>query len=562
MQRREQYLLAVLLSFFVLYMGSTTLYSAIFGPFETRIAELNNLKKSISDKNDTMLQYARASKQLNEWRSMSLPPDEPGKSKLPTGFDAGRMYLPWLTDLAQLCGFEDIKATPGTAPRRGKNYVPIVVKIEAQARHEQLVRFLDLFYRTRLLHRITAINVQTKVYEGDPLLSIRLDAEGLVVLDAPRRRSLFPQTKIEEFLSETDTSLQVEDGKDFPKQPGFRIQIKNEFLRVTAIDDTTWTVERGLEQTTPAAYSDGTNVELLQLDPRQPDRSLEDLRAFVAANIFVKPPPPQQFKLGPLSERLIVRGRSNPFTIPASGFDSMRGRPVFSIVGDPPPGLKLDRSGRVEWRPEDSVPAGLYTLKFDVRHPSIEGGSVTESLAIRLRDPKSPPKLKSASSPKVYLNREWSYKPELSGSEMDAAGYTWKLGDRSPAGMTIDSKTGELKWTPGDSAAIGDTNVSIVVTDGDSPPQSTALSLKLDVQDDAAQFTLLTGCVTVGKNKQLFMFDQSRDKNTILHEGDSFTVADIVGTIKQIGLRHAIVKLGQQEKRWEVGQSLRDIQTQ
>lgn len=557
MQRREQYLLGGLLAAVAIWWGGSFVYSLVFGPFESRIAELNNLKKSVSDKNDMLLQLARASKQLKDWRSMSLPPDEPGKSKLPTGFDAGLVYNQWLTDLAQLCGFEDCKVTPGTAQRK-KNYIPIVVKIEAQARYEQLVRFLDLFYRTRLLQRITAINIQTKVYEGDPILNIRMDAEGLVLLDAPRRRSLFPQTKTEEFLAEGDTSLRVEDAKDFPKEPGFQIQIKNECLKVTAIDDTTWTVERGIEQTTPAAHSEGASVELMALDPQQPGRSLEEMRALVAANIFVKPPPPQQFKLGPLNERLVVRGKSADFAIPVSGFDSLRGRPVFSVVGDPPPGLKLDRSGRVQWKPDDSVASGPYVLKFEVRHPSIENGSLTESVPIRLRDPKATPRLKTVKTPKVYLNRDWTYRPELTNSEADMAGYTWRLGDRNPSGVSIDRKTGELRWTPDDSAPIGETTLSLIVSDGDTPPQTTTLSLKLEVQDDIAQFTVLTGIVSIDKKMQLFLYDQLKGKNTVLHEGDSFAVADLVGKVKQIGLRHAIVTLGEKEMRWEVGQSLRD----
>ena len=51
-------------------------------------------------------------------------------------------------------------------------------------------------------------------------------------------------------MLEGDTTLEVEDTKDFPKEPGFLIQIKNEFLKVTEVGENFWTVERGVEQGT------------------------------------------------------------------------------------------------------------------------------------------------------------------------------------------------------------------------------------------------------------------------------------------------------------------------
>ncbi len=560
MQRREQYLLGLLLTAVVIWQAGGWVTSALFGPFETRRTELTSLQKTVTEKEDKMLMLARANKSLRDWQASSLPPDDTAKSKQPSALNAQRLYLQWLTDLSHLCGFESLKVTPGGEARKGNVYISVVVKIEAEARYEQLVRFLDLFYRTNLLHRVSSLHVSTKVFEGDPTLMIALDAEGLALLDAAPRRTLFPQTKLSEPLSEEGTTLQVVESDSFPQEPDFRIQIKHEFLKVTGMNGNKWTVERGVERTTPASSSEESLVELVRLKPGQSERTLEEFRELIAKNIFVKPPPPYKMKLVPLGEKAFVRGRAIDFTIAATNYDTLLGKPEFELVGSPPQGLKLDRSGKVTWRPADDLPSGKYEVQIEVRHPSAPQGVLSETFAIRLRDPKAPPKFSATKPPKVFLNREWKYRPELVTSDSTPAKFIWKLGDRPPAGLTINAQSGELTWMPGDDVPIGEMAVPIVVTDSDILPQSTTLSLKVDVQDDAAQFTRLTGIFAVGDNKRVFLTDQSTDRKTELHEGDAFAISDLRGTIKQIGRKYVIMTLGQRDIRWDVGQSLREAQ--
>ena len=265
-------------------------------------------------------------------------------------------------------------------------------------------------------------------------------------------------------------------------------------------------------------------------------------------------------KLSPLGEKTITRGRPNEFTIAATGYDTLLGKPEFVVSGEAPPGFKLDRTGRVTWRPEGEVANGKYDVKFEVQHPSALGGALLETLSMRVRDPKPTPKLSTTPIPTVFLNREWTYRPKLAEATPPAANLTWKMGDRSPAGMTINPRTGELKWTPGDDVSLGETTVSVIVSDNDTPPQSTTIPLKLEVKDDAAQFTRLTGVFIIGENKRAFLADQSRNYQTELREGDSLAISDVTGKISLIGPRHMIVRLGQNDLRWEIGDSLREAQ--
>lgn len=99
--------------------------------------------------------------------------------------------MQWLTDLAELCEIEDLKVTPDRRFLKGNDYIAVVVKVDADARYEQLVRFLYLFNRTDLLHRITAIRVSTKESEGDPFLKVQFEAEGMRWSMPPPDRNCF-----------------------------------------------------------------------------------------------------------------------------------------------------------------------------------------------------------------------------------------------------------------------------------------------------------------------------------------------------------------------------------
>jgi hypothetical protein len=243
MQRREQYLLIGLIAAVVLWGGASMFHSTFVEPLQKKQKELTDLQDSISKRQADLIQLAKHRKNLTTWTKRSLPPDaKMGKSR-PDALNAQRLYQDWLHDLAQLSGFEDLKVSPD---RRGVSrdnvYVSVSVKIEADARYDQLCRFLDRFYRADLLHRITALRVQSKESEGDPFLQIELEAEGLAVINAPVNRRLFAQTVLIEELSDDATELKVDSNDDFPKEPGFLVRIKNEFMRVVAIDGTTWTV--------------------------------------------------------------------------------------------------------------------------------------------------------------------------------------------------------------------------------------------------------------------------------------------------------------------------------
>ncbi|MEK6259402.1 MAG: cadherin repeat domain-containing protein [Planctomycetota bacterium] len=562
MERRQQYLLGGLVTLVVLWFGSGWLWSAVFEPIQAKREALDKLTKTVGEKEDQLLNLARSKKLLKDWQARSLPPDLTKTRQKPDALNAQRLYLEWLTDLAQLSGFEDLKVTPDRRTPKGNVYVSVVVKIEADARFEQLCNFLDRFYRTDLLHRVTSLRVQSKESDGDPFFQVTLDAEGLALLDAPQRRTLFSQTRLAEALPEDGTILKVDGLDGFPKEPGFRIRLKNEYLTVTGIDGTSWTVERGVDRTTAADYPETTTVERTPLNASVSSRTAEEFQQLLEGNIFVKPAPPKDYrlKLGPLGEKTYTRGsRPFEFTISAMSYDTTKGKPEFSLVGTPLPGLQLDRAtGKLTWKPDEKQKADKYPVKFEVKHPSASGGRLNESVTIVLRDPNTPPIFVEKAPPPVILGREWKFAPKVSDAESPLGKLTWKLGDDPPAGLAIDEATGELTWTPEDSVPVGEAIAKITATDDGMPPQSSTLELTLDVQDDVAMFTRLTGIFAKDGDRRAILYDRSQNKTTELREGDSFEVADVKGTVTTIATKYLIFTSGDDAQRLELGQSLRE----
>ncbi|MBS0204692.1 MAG: hypothetical protein JSS49_17445 [Planctomycetes bacterium] len=566
MQRREQYLLIGLVAAVVLWFGGGLVSSQIMGPLRDKQAELTRLETKNDESTKSLLLLAKQRKNLSDWTRRSLPPDPVKGKNRPSALNAQRLYQDWLHDLAQLSGFDDLKVLPDrTSVSKDNVYVSVSVKIEADARYEQLCRFLDRFYRTDLLHRVASLRVTTNESEGDPLLKIVLEAEGLALIKAPQVRRLFSQTILAEDLLDDATVMIVTDNEDFPTKPGFRIRVRNEYMKVTAIDGTAWTIERGQDATTPANHPLGTIVGHVRQNDEVSERSADEIKQMLSTNIFVKPAPPVQYKprISTLSEKIVTRGKPIDFNIVFLGYDPSRGKPEFSLVEPLLPGARLDKvTGKFSWNPSADQKTGTYTFKFDIKHPSAAGGKLVESVKIALIEPNTAPKVATGPVPVVFLGRTWKFSPTATDAETSSAKLTWKLGEGSPAGMEIDSKTGVMTWTPGDSVDVGDVTVSVVVSDDGTPPQSTTQSLKLKVQDDAAMFTFLTTIFSVNGNVLAKLYDRSQDKQTELRVGTQFAVADIKGTVTRIDQKYLLFNSTDGLHRLELGQSLREFTTE
>jgi hypothetical protein len=533
-------------------------------PIRDKQKELADVTEALDKQKKDLVLLSRQSKNLETWKKRSLPPDPVTSPKQrPEAVNAQRLYQDWLHDLAQLSGFEDLEVrSERTAVSSDNVFVSVDVKIKATARYEQICRFLDRFYRADLLHRVSALRIQSRESDGDPQMEVELDAEGVAIVSAPQNRRLFAQTTIDDDLSEDATEMTVESTEGFPEKPGFQVRLRDELVNVTAMNGTTWTIERAQDATTSAAHSVGTIVELQRFNNEVAVRSAEEMKRLLESSVFVKPAPPVQYKprISPIGEKTLVRGKPIEFTIPISGYDQSKGRPEFSLLPTTVTGAKLEKiGGRFMWSPTKEQKSGKYAFRFEVKHPSIAGGKLTDTINIVLRDPNTPPKITTLPTESVFIGRPWKVKLQATDAESAATRLSWKLGENAPEGMRIESRTGELTWTPDDTTDVGETSVQVSVTDDGTPAQTSSATLKLKVQDDAATFTYLTTIFSVNGKTLAKLYDRSQNKTTELRVGSTFAVADIKGSVTKIDRKFLLFDNSEGTHRLNIGQSLREL---
>lgn len=280
MQQREKILLLVVAGALLGGLGLPQLSGVFLAPIEESQRRLQSVKKNLASKAKDVLRVKQAGQSLKLWRSRSLPPNP---------LDAQRLFQTWLTDLAQMSQFTDVKVSPGRRNAKGKVYTGVLVLLEGKTKLSQLSRFLYHFYRTDLSHRILSLTVRSTGSRGDPVLEVSLTAEGLVVGGTAPRRTLFVQTVLKAGFQSKRQQQTIEVAEDggFPDMPGFRIQIGDEFLNVVDMAGNRWTV-RGGDSTQFGNHKSGDVVQLASVHPDYAERGLDDFRLLVENSPFVK----------------------------------------------------------------------------------------------------------------------------------------------------------------------------------------------------------------------------------------------------------------------------------
>jgi len=280
MQRREKIMLFALVAVILGAQGFPLVKRVVFAPLADRHAQIKRLDASLEVKTHEQLEIHRSRKKLRDWTALSLPPDVP---------TAQRLYQEWLTDLAQVVGFQQLKVTSARRVRSDKVFTPVRVSIETKATFEQLCTFLYRFHRAGLLHRIANLTADSDSSTGKALLTVSLILEGLSLPDAPKRDRLFPQTELKEQVSTSATDVTPVSMDGFPPEGGFPVRIGNEYLLVTEVSGATWKVQRAADSTSAADHQAGDSVELVRIHRALQDRTLKDYQAILEKNPFVKP---------------------------------------------------------------------------------------------------------------------------------------------------------------------------------------------------------------------------------------------------------------------------------
>jgi hypothetical protein len=497
--------------------------------------DLRDAKSDLKDaeEKDFQLQSARA--RIDNAIAGSLPPSVN---------DAQRLYLEWMTNLAQECNFAQRRVTPGRKePRTGKFHL-VSVQVEGECSLQDLSRFLFQFKQVDLMHRITQLDITSSGTAGNPRMEVILTAQAMSVVGAEDRLELSARSPLTKDVDKTTTQIAVNDSSGFPKKAPFLVKLDFETLHVTEVGEQTWTVERAWGGSSAAEHSANTIVRHFPVMPARSDRRFEDYQAFLNESLFTKPAVPTEYnpKLAGVDDVTIAPGETASLSVRVEDYNADIGEVVFAL-SDAADGIRLDpETGQVSWETSDDQEPNDYKLTIQATQQNNPELQLSQEVTITVKLPNEAPALELPESLTVYLGREFTYKATAT-DDQPVENLSFALeGEKLPEGLVLDSTSGILSWAPPVTFAPGSYTIQIKVTDEGDPAESATGSIELLVQDDDAKYTEFSGLVTRDGQPEAWFTNQRTKTDSTLSVGDELKVADIEAEIIEIEARMVRMK--------------------
>jgi len=539
-QQRTRILGAVLVGLLLLVGSWKLLRSWVLDPVREKQNAIAGLKQQIEQHKQQVAGIKQAERNLARWTQQSLPPNE---------IDAQRLYKSWITNIAEVAGFDDLTVEPGRRePKsirfgriRKPLYNSVQVKLTGRTTFDRLCRFLYYVHRTDLTHRVAFLKVKSEGNEGNPYLSVELHLDGLALADAAPRKRLFPETTLQQPLSPDDPRIVVAETTGFPDMPEFRLRIGRQLLTVTDMPDGQWTVRPGVDpppnpdadslwQTAAGAVVQHLPVTIL------PDKTFGFYRREVVTrpnNPFVLPIPYNP-RLEVAGNTRILRGETLQLRATASGLDPANGPAEYRLT-DAPEGMTIDRAtGDISWTPKQDAAVKTYSAQLQVVQRRASEPVLRRELNIEVIQRNDPPVLSVPAQHTAHVGQPLRFQATARDADGPEGDLRFSLSE-APPGAAIDSRTGKFEWTPGIDDEPKTYQFEVVVTDGGSPALSDRKSVSILLREDPQRYTRLIGTINDEGEHIAFLYDISTNRKITLTEGTPFSVAGVSGFVYVIG---------------------------
>jgi len=555
-QTRKKVLVGGLAAVILVFLLRSKVDEWVRGPIRKLQSEVAAAEASAEALTAEGIQLDVAKRNLDDWKAISLPPDVDS---------AQRLYREWIQALTEKCGFSRVSVIPASKSTQ-KEFSTVAVEVRrAETDLEGLTRFLYLFDQADLLHRISAMTIDSPSPKGNPRLEVSFTAEGMSATGAEDRTELLPRTPLTNAVKETDTKIVAVPNEAFlidedpEKFEPFLIRIGHELLRVESVSESGWQVARGVVGTKAISHDAHAVIELFPVAWNRKEFTKDKYDAVVESSLFVIPSPPKTYtpRLSGVSDKTIKPGEEVKFTAKADGLDPELGDAQFAL-SDASEGMAIDpTSGEFTWKPAEETLPGEYTATVLMSQSKNAEAKFDSKLKITIKTPNTAPTITLPESAIVVLEKEFTTTAIATDDDADDT-LTFSLGGGSPEGLTVDAKSGQVKWTPLKTFTPGQYDVEVKVTDSGDEPKTASAKISLDVQDDFAKLTLLSG--VLGKDRVLYAWfrNKATGKVTPLKEGEQLTVSEIDAQIVSISDRYVTMKDVQGVWRLNLGDILRD----
>ncbi|HVE55945.1 MAG TPA: Ig-like domain-containing protein [Pyrinomonadaceae bacterium] len=154
---------------------------------------------------------------------------------------------------------------------------------------------------------------------------------------------------------------------------------------------------------------------------------------------------------------------------------------TFSLINAPAGATINPSNGAFSWTPSEAQGNGS-AYNFTVR---VSDGLASTDVPVKLtaQEVNSAPALAGISAQTVDELKPLSLTANGSDTDDPVNALTYSLGEGAPSGMTIDSKTGAISWTPSEAQGAGDFPVTVRVTDNGSPSLSATRTFNVRVNE-------------------------------------------------------------------------------
>ena len=554
-KKRTKILAAGLVAAIAVYSLRSTLDGFLMKPIRDLQRNLNMANAENESLKLQEIKFKVARKNLDDWKYISLPQNQD---------DAQRLYREWVHELTRQCGFSGpgFEVTPGARSQQ-KEFGTVGVEVKkAETDLQGLTRFLFLFDQADMLHRISAMKIDSPGAQGNPRLLVSFTAEGMSVIGGDDKTELQPRTTITSGISESAAEISVVPNESIIIEDPFRpflVRVERELLRVEAVDGSAWKVQRGFSGTKAAAHPEKATVELLPVAWDRQEKTLEQYADFVKGSVFVIPSPPKTWnpRLAGVSDKTIKPGEEVKFTVRAESFNPELGEPQFSLA-EPVEGMSINpATGEFAWKPAETMGAGEYATTVMLTQSGNPELKLNSKVKFTIKSDNQPPVLTLAESAIVVIGREFAAIATAT-DDGPPESLKYSLGAGTPEGLSIDAVTGQLKWTPSRTFTPGKYDVEVKVTDSGEEPKSASGKIALDVEDDNAALTLLSAALSKDGVWYAWFRNKGTGKTEQLKVTEKLTVSEI--SVEIVGVTHRFVTLKDQDGIWklQLGQTLRE----
>lgn len=301
----------------------------------------------------------------------------------------------------------------------------------------------------------------------------------------------------------------------------------------------------------------GTIVEGSPVHPDFSEVTLADFDALLDLNPFAKTRslPPNFLLTG---DRRIERGDSAVLTPLVQNLGPNATPPEFEILSELPDGMNY-AEGKLHWTPPEDMEPGDFDIKIRASSDMLESPlEETFEVTLTVTKKNDAPLLWPPEGDLVgVIGQPVKFSVSATDTETPAEELRFSFGDGSPEGATIDEKTGAVAWAAPKDAQPGPVEFPIKVVDTGDPPETTAQTFTVNVEDDRALFTYLTGSIAADSRRQAWFSDKSTNKLVIVEEGDNFKFAGFDALILTIGRDFILMQQDTDTMRVDIGNNLR-----